>query len=392
MAQASREWFEKDYYKVLGVAEDATERDIQRAYRKLAKQYHPDANPGDKGAEEKFKEANTAHDVLSDPEKRKEYDEIRRLGPMAGAGFGGAPGAGGAGGGFGGSFRVDDLGDLLGGLFGRGRTARGRSGGGGGAAGAVRGDDLEAELHLDFDAAVHGATTTVSVVSDVTCHTCHGSGAAPGTSPVICPVCSGRGVVDDNQGFFSFSTPCRACRGTGMRVETPCPTCHGTGVERRPRNVKVRVPAGVQDGQRIRVAGRGAAGHNGGPAGDLYVVCRVGQHELFGRKGRDLTLTVPISFAEAALGATVTVPTLEKAVTLKVPAGTRSGRTFRVRGKGVAENGSKSAGDLLVTVEVAVPEHLSEAEREAVEKLAAAQLESPRSYLGKWIDGDQARA
>jgi len=392
MAQASREWFEKDYYKVLGVAEDATERDIQRAYRKLAKQYHPDANPGDKGAEEKFKEANTAHDVLSDPEKRKEYDEIRRLGPMAGAGFGGAPGAGGAGGGFGGSFRVDDLGDLLGGLFGRGRTTRGRSGGGGGAAGAVRGDDLEAELHLDFDAAVHGATTTVSVVSDVTCHTCHGSGAAPGTSPVICPVCSGRGVVDDNQGFFSFSTPCRACRGTGMRVETPCPTCHGTGVERRPRNVKVRVPAGVQDGQRIRVAGRGAAGHNGGPAGDLYVVCRVGQHELFGRKGRDLTLTVPISFAEAALGATVTVPTLEKAVTLKVPAVTRSGRTFRVRGKGVAENGSKSAGDQLVTVEVAVPEHLSEAEREAVEKLAAAQLESPRSYLGKWIDGDQARA
>jgi molecular chaperone DnaJ len=390
MAQASREWFEKDYYKVLGVAEDASERDIQRAYRKLAKQYHPDANPGDKAAEEKFKEANTAHDVLSDAEKRKEYDEIRRLGPMAGAGFGGAPGAGGAAGGFGGGFRVDDLGDLLGGLFNRGR-GRGR-GGAGGAAGAVRGDDLEAELHLDFDAAVHGATTTVSVVSDVTCHTCHGSGAAPGTSPVICPVCGGRGVVDDNQGFFSFSTPCRACRGTGMRVETPCPTCHATGVERRPRNVKVRVPAGVQDGQRIRVAGRGAAGHNGGPAGDLYVVCQVGQHELFGRKGRDLTLTVPITFAEAALGATVTVPTLTKAVTLKVPAGTRSGRTFRVRGKGVSGNGSGSPGDLLVTVEVAVPERLSEAEREAVEKLAAAQLESPRSYLGKWIDGDQTRA
>jgi molecular chaperone DnaJ len=389
MAQASREWFEKDYYKVLGVAEDASERDIQRAYRKLAKQYHPDANPGDKAAEEKFKEANTAHDVLSDAEKRKEYDEIRRLGPMAGAGFGGAPGAGGAAG-FGGTFRVDDLGDLLGGLFNRGR-GRGRAGAGG-TAGAVRGEDLEAELHLDFDAAVHGATTTVSVVSDVTCHTCHGSGAAPGTSPVICPVCGGRGVVDDNQGFFSFSTPCRACRGTGMRVETPCPTCHSTGVERRPRNVKVRVPAGVQDGQRIRVAGRGAAGHNGGPAGDLYVVCRVGQHELFGRKGRDLTLTVPITFAEAALGATVTVPTLTTAVTLKVPAGTRSGRTFRVRGKGVSGNGSGSPGDLLVTVEVAVPERLSDAEREAVEKLAAAQLESPRSYLGKWIDGDQARA
>jgi molecular chaperone DnaJ len=389
MAQASREWFEKDYYKVLGVAEDASERDIQRAYRKLAKQYHPDANPGDKAAEEKFKEANTAHDVLSDPEKRKEYDEIRRLGPMAGAGFGGAgPGAGG--GGFSGTFRMDDLGDLLGGLFGRGSGRRGRGGPGGAAASAVKGDDLEAELHLDFDAAVRGVTTTVSVVSDVTCHTCHGTGAAPGTSPVICPVCGGRGVVDDNQGFFSFSTPCRACRGTGMRVETPCPTCHGSGVERRPRNVKVRVPAGVQDGQRIRVAGRGAAGLNGGPAGDLYVVVRVSQHELFGRKGRDLTLTVPVTFAEATLGTTVTVPTLSKAVTLKVPAGTRSGRTFRVRGKGVAGNGSGAPGDLLVTVEVAVPDHLSEAEREAVEKLAAAQLESPRSYLGKWIDGTEA--
>jgi molecular chaperone DnaJ len=388
MAQASREWFEKDYYKVLGVAEDATERDIQRAYRKLAKQFHPDANPGDKAAEEKFKEANTAHDVLSDPEKRKEYDEIRRLGPMATFGAGGAGGGGAPGGGFGGNFRMDDLGDLLGGLFGRGGRGRGRAAAG--PAGAIKGDDLEAELHLDFDAAVRGVTTTVNVVSDVTCSTCHGTGAAPGTSPVICPVCAGRGVVDDNQGFFSFSTPCRACRGTGMRVETPCPTCHGTGVERRPRNVKVRVPAGVQDGQRIRVAGRGAAGHNGGPAGDLYVVCRVGQHELFGRRGRDLTLTVPITYAEAALGATVTVPTLAKSVTLKVPAGTRSGRTFRVRGKGVAGNGSGSAGDLLVTVEVAVPEHLSEAEREAVEKLAAAQLESPRSYLGKWIDGEQA--
>jgi molecular chaperone DnaJ len=391
MAQASREWFEKDYYKVLGVAEDASERDIQRAYRKLAKQYHPDANPGNREAEEKFKEANTAHDVLSDPEKRKEYDEIRRLGPMAGAGFGGPGGAGAPGGGFGGTFRVDDLGDLLGGLFNRG--GRGRGGRGSpGQAGAIKGDDLEAELHLDFDAAVHGVTTTVSVVSDVTCHTCHGTGAAPGTSPVICPVCSGRGVVDDNQGFFSFSTPCRACRGTGMRVETPCPTCQGTGVERRPRNVKVRVPAGVHDGQRIRVAGRGAAGQNGGPAGDLYVVVRVSHHELFGRRGRDLTLTVPITFAEAALGATVTVPTLAKAVTLKVPAGTKSGRTFRVRGKGVDANGSGTPGDLLVTVEVAVPDHLSEAEREAVEKLAAAQLESPRSYLGKWIDGDQARA
>jgi molecular chaperone DnaJ len=382
VAQATREWFEKDYYKVLGVSPDASERDIQRAYRKLAKQHHPDANPGDRQSEERFKEANAAHDVLSDPAKRKEYDEIRRMGPVPGA-FGG----GGDGGFGGGGFRVDDLGDLLGGLFGRG-GGRGRGGRSAGTAGPTRGDDLEAELHLDFDAAVHGATTTVSVVSDVACHTCHGSGAAPGTSPVICPVCGGRGVVDDNQGFFSFSTPCRACRGTGMRVETPCPTCHGTGLERRPRNVKVRVPPGVNDGQRIRVAGRGGAGHNGGPAGDLYVVCRVAPHELFGRKGRDLTLTVPITFPEAALGASVTVPTLTRTVTLRVPPGTRSGRTFRVRGKGVAGAGSAPAGDLLVTVEVVIPEQLSDDEREAVEKLAAASTESPRSYLGKWTDAE----
>jgi molecular chaperone DnaJ len=383
VTQATREWFEKDYYKILGVSADASERDIQRAYRKLAKQFHPDANPGDRQSEERFKEANTAHDVLSDAAKRQEYDEIRRAGPAAGMFGAGAP----AGGGFSGGFRVDDIGDLLGGLFGR-AGGRGRGRGGAASAAATRGDDLEAELHLDFEAAIHGATTSVSVVSDVSCHTCHGTGAAPGTSPVICPVCGGRGVVDDNQGFFSFSTPCRACRGTGMRVETPCPTCQGSGMERRPRTVKVRVPAGVDDGKRIRIAGRGGGGHNGGPPGDLYVVCRVSPHELFGRRGRDLTLTVPITFPEAALGATVTVPTLARAVTLRVPAGTRSGRTFRVRGKGVSSAGSAPAGDLLVTVEVTIPEHLSDEEREAVEKLAAASLESPRSYLGKWIDAE----
>jgi molecular chaperone DnaJ len=384
MAQASREWFEKDYYKVLGVKSDASEKDIQRAYRKLAKQNHPDANPGDKSAEERFKEISAAADVLSDPAKRKEYDEVRRMGPGVGA-FGGGRGPGDAGSTT--SFRVDDLGDLLGGLFGRGQgTRRGRAGTG--AVGPTRGDDLEAELHLDFDASIQGVTTSVGVISEVACHTCHGTGAAPGTSPVICSVCGGRGVVDDNQGFFSFSTPCRACRGTGMRVETPCPTCQGTGLERRPRTVKVRVPPGVEDGQRIRVAGRGGAGQNGGPSGDLYVVVHVSANELFGRKGRDLTLSVPVTFAEAALGTTVTVPTLAAPVTLKVPAGTKSGRTFRVRGKGVAAGGGLPAGDLLVTVEVSVPHPLSDAEREAIEKLAAATTESPRSYLEKWIHGE----
>jgi molecular chaperone DnaJ len=387
MAQASREWFEKDYYKILGVGPDAGDKDIQRAYRKLAKQYHPDAHPGDKQAEDRFKEISAANDVLSDPGRRKEYDEVRRMGPAPGMfGGGGASGPGP----YGSTFRVDDLGDLLGGLFGRGGGGgRTRTRGGQGTrVGPVKGDDLEAELHLDFEAAARGVTTSVSVVSDVACHTCHGTGAAPGTSPVICAVCGGRGVVDDNQGFFSFSTPCRACRGTGMRVETPCPTCSGTGIERRSRNVKVRIPAGVEDGQRIRIPGRGGAGHNGGPSGDLYVVCRVASHDLFGRKGRDLTLTVPITFAEAALGATVTVPTLSSPVTLRVPPGTKSGRTFRVRGKGSPSSSSSPAGDLLVTVDVAVPQQLTDAEREAVEKLAAASLESPRSYLEKWIRGE----
>jgi len=363
-----REWFEKDYYKVLGVPQSASEKEITRAYRKLAKQYHPDANPG---AEDRFKEISAAYDVLGDPARRKEYDDVRRLGPMA------APGGGAGSGGFGGggSFRIDDLGDLLGGLgglFNRGRASR--------PAGPRRGDDLEAQLHLSFQEAVEGVTTTVNVTSDASCATCHGTGAAPGTQPVICSGCGGRGVVDDNQGLFSFSQPCPVCRGTGMRVETPCPTCHGSGLERRPRQVKVRIPAGVDDGQRIRVKGRGGAGHNGGPAGDLYVVVRVAPHELFGRRGNDLTLTVPVSFHEAALGASVTVPTLEAPVTLRIPAGTRSGRTFRVKGRGVPA--ATGTGDLLVTVEVAVPEQLSDAQREAVEAFAAASTDSPRRHLG----------
>jgi len=358
-----REWFEKDYYKILGVSPTATDKELARAYRRLAKQYHPDANPG---SEERFKEVSAAYDVVGDPARRKEYDEVRRLGPVS-AGFG-APRGGGTT-----TFRVDDLGDLLGGLFGRARGPRA-------PAGPRRGDDLEATLHLSFVDAIEGVTTTVNVTSDAACSTCHGSGAAPGTSPVICPTCGGRGVRDENQGLFSFSSPCPDCGGTGMRVETPCRTCQGSGVERRPRQVKVRVPPGVEDGQRIRLKARGGVGHNGGPPGDLFVTVRVAAHELFGRKGHDLTLPVPVTFAEAALGATVKVPTLDGPVTLRVPAGTRAGRTFRVKGRGVPHD--RGAGDLLVTVEVAVPSRLTEAQREAVEAFAAATQESPRTHLG----------
>ena len=312
---AQREWFEKDYYKVLGVPETATEKEITSAYRTLAKKLHPDANPG---AEDQFKDVSAAYDVLGDPAKRKEYDEVRRLGPGT-AGFGG---------GFPGGFRVDDVGDLFGNLFGR---ARGR--GATRPAGPRRGDDLEAELHLSFEDAINGVTTAVHLTSDAPCRTCSGTGSAPGTSPVICSQCGGRGVVDDNQGMFSFSSACRACGGSGMRIESPCASCKGSGAERRPREVKVRVPAGVNDAHRLRLKGRGGMGHSGGPPGDLFVTVRVGQHPIFGRKGKNLTITVPVTFPEAALGATIKVPTLDDPVSLRIPAGTRTGKTFRVRGR-----------------------------------------------------------
>ncbi len=361
---AQREWFEKDYYKVLGVPRGATDKDIARAYRKLAKQYHPDANPG---SEERFKEISAAYDVLGDPAKRKEYDEVRSLAEngFAGNPFAQAGGAGGASGFT--NFRVEDLGDLLGNIFGRGR--RGRAGAATNA--PQRGQDLEAELYLSFSDAIKGATTTVNVTSEVPCTTCGGSGAAPGSAPVACSVCAGRGVVNENQGMFSFSHPCVACSGTGVRVEVPCPACGGRGTERRPRQVKVRVPAGVEDGQRIRVKGRGGAGRQGAPPGDLYVVVHIARHPVFGRKGKDLTVKVPITFAEAVLGATVSVPTLGgKPVNVKVPPGTSSGRVFRVPGQGVQVPGKP--GDLLVTFEVDVPSKVSSEERRAIEALSKA--------------------
>jgi molecular chaperone DnaJ len=371
-----REWFEKDYYAILGVPETASAKEVKSAYRKLSRQFHPDANAGDPAAEERFKEISAAYDVIGDEERRKEYDEVRRMGPVGGfGGGGGAPG-----GGF--TFTTDnlgDLGDLFGNLFNRGR-GRGRNRAGS-TIGPQRGADLESELQVSFEGAVQGVTTTINITSDVACHTCHGTGAKPGTMPHQCPLCGGRGIIDDNQGFFSFSQPCPQCGGTGVLIEEPCPTCHGSGTELRARQVKVRIPAGVQDGQRIRVKGRGGPGRNGGPNGDLYVIAKVEAHPLFGRRDNDLTVAVPITFAEAALGAEVKVPTLEGApVTIKVPPGTRSGRTFRVKGRGVPV--PKHPGDLLVTVEVAVPAKLSADERKAVEALAEASTESPRAHLG----------
>lgn len=359
---AQREWFEKDYYKVLGVASDATPKEITKAYRKLARENHPDANPGNDAAEERFKEISSAYDVVGDAERRKEYDEVRRLGPMAGG-----PGGGFGPGGF--SFDVGDagLGDLLGGLFGgANRGPRGRTGRG---AGPQRGTDVEATLSLSFEDAATGLETTLHLTADAECSTCAGSGARPGTTPKTCATCQGRGVTADNQGPFSFSSPCRTCGGAGRIIEYPCSTCRGSGIERRPREVKVRIPAGVAAGQRIRIKGRGAPGRNGGPAGDLFVECHVEPHRIFGRDGENLTVRVPITYPTAALGGEIDVPVLSGGtVKLRIKPGTQPGSRHRVKGRGITTH--RHSGDLIVTVDVVVPTTLTDAERSVIEQLA----------------------
>jgi molecular chaperone DnaJ len=367
-----REWFEKDYYKVLGVDEGASAKDITKAYRKLARELHPDKNPGDAAAEERFKEVSGAYDVLGNEERRAEYDEVRRMGPMAGMGGTRAPGGRG---GF--TFNIGDmqdggLGDILGSMFGRG--ARGGPSG----VGPRRGADLETSLTIEFADAARGLTTALHLTTDATCSTCGGSGARPGTSPRVCSNCGGRGVIDDNQGMFSFSSPCPVCQGQGSVIDDPCPTCRGSGIEKRPREVKTRLPAGVRDGQTIRIKGRGAPGRNGGPSGDLLVHITVKPHERFGRKGDDLTVTVPVTFAEAALGGDIDVPTLDDArVTLRLKPGTQSGSRHRVRGKGIETK--RHTGDLIVTVHVDVPRDLTDEQRDAIEALARTTTISPRT-------------
>jgi molecular chaperone DnaJ len=277
------------------------------------------------------------------------------------------------------------LGDLFGGLFGGGRGAGTRPGRGT-APGASRGADVETEVTLDFPEAVQGVTVPLQLASPAACRTCGGNGARPGTAPRQCPACLGTGLITRNQGAFAFSEPCRECRGTGSVIEDPCPDCRGTGVTTQTRTITVKIPAGVADGQRIRLAGKGVPGDRGGPAGDLFVRVHVRQHELFGRKGDDLTLALPVTFPEAALGTTVRVPTMDGTVTLKIPAGTASGRTFRVRGRGVPKR-TGGAGDLLVTAEVSVPKNLPAEAREALEKYAAAQPDDPRPQVTAVVDG-----
>jgi len=373
------DWAQKDFYAELGVKKDATAAEIKKAYRKLARANHPDSNPGDTSKHDKFKAVAEAYDVVGDAEKRKKYDEMRELygsgGFRGGSGGGGGGfnlddllrdrgGAGGAGGGIG-----DMFGDLFGG-FGRGRTQS--------SARPQKGSDVETTATIGFNEAVDGVTISLRLTSDAPCPDCSGTGGKPGTKPRICPECEGAGfVVNTVGGAFSLNETCPKCGGRQLIYDEPCPTCHGSGHGLSARSIQARIPAGVKDGQRIRLRGKGAAGVNGGPPGDLFVTVQVSKHRLFGRKGDNLTLDVPVSFDEAALGAEIKVPTLGGApVTLKVPAGTPNGRTFRVRGKGARKKDGTN-GDLLVTVQVQVPAQLDAASREAVEAYRTAMSGKP---------------
>ncbi|MGW3623864.1 molecular chaperone DnaJ [Streptomyces sp. NPDC000880] len=390
---STKDFVEKDYYKVLGVPKDATEAEIKKAYRKLAREYHPDANKGDVKAEERFKEISEANDILGDPKRRKEYDEARAL--FGNGGFR-APGSGGPGG----SFNFD-LGDLFGGAQG-GPQGQGGAGGFGGGLGDVfgglfnrgagtgtgtrtqprRGQDIESEVTLSFTEAVDGATVPLRMSSSAACKACSGTGDKNGT-PRVCSTCLGTGQVSrGGSGSFSLTDPCVDCKGRGLIAQDPCDVCKGSGRARSSRTMQVRIPAGVSDSQRIRLRGKGAPGERGGPAGDLYVVVHVDPHPVFGRKGDNLTVTVPVTYTEAALGGEVKVPTLGgPPVTLKLPAGTPNGRTMRARGKGaLRKDGTR--GDLLVTVEVAVPKELSDKAKEALEAYREATAdEDPRAEL-----------
>mgnify|MGYP001027684043 CR=1 FL=1 len=380
---AQREWVEKDFYKELGVSSDASEKEIKSAYRKLASELHPDRNPNNPAAADRFKAVSEAYSVLSDEAKRKEYDETRRL--FAGGGFGrrfnGGGGFGGGNfdrfstGGDGNEFNLNDLfgqagqagganiGDLFGGLFGRGaqqRPSRPR-----------RGNDLETDSELSFLEATKGVEMPLRLTSAAPCTNCHGSGARPGTSPRVCVSCNGSGVISSNQGAFGFSEPCTDCRGSGSIIEHPCSECKGTGRAARTRTINVRIPPGVEDGLR------------GAPSGDLYVTVRVRPDKVFGRDGDDLTVTIPVSFSELALGTTLSVPTLDGKVGVRVPKGTADGRILRVRGRGVPKRGGGS-GDLLVTVKVAVPPNLEGPAQEALEAYAAAEQSSGFDPRAGW--------
>ena len=351
----------KDLYETLGVGKGASQDEIKKAYRKLARRYHPDANPGDASAEERFKEVQAAYDVLSDSDKRKQYD---RFGSANGRG----PGAGGVN--FEGFDFADlgDLGDIFGGLFGSRGAGRARQQ----PQRGQRGGDLEVEVRLSFEDSLKGVETTIPVELETACRECSGSGAKPGTAAVLCPECKGRGVVSESQGLFALSQPCPRCRGNGTIIEDPCPRCRGTGRERRTKRYTVRIPAGVKDGSRIKLRGKGEAGYGGAEAGDLYVVTRVTASSVYTRRGDDLVVDVPVSYPEAALGAQVEVPTPDAPVTVKVKPGTTDGTLLRVKGKGAPKLKGSGRGDVLARVKLTVPKKLTKKQRELMEELRKA--------------------
>src|SRR3954469_8128962 len=370
----------QDLYKTLGVDKKASQDDIKKAYRKLARKYHPDRNPGDAQAEERFKEVQAAYDVLGDADKRKQYDR----GPLFG--FGGSGPAGSAGGGFaGGGFDAGGFGDILSALFGQ-ATGRTRGGGAGrartgGGPRPERGRDLEAEVSISFDQAVDGTQVPLSVPTSTPCTTCRGTGAKPGTSPVVCPRCQGRGVENQGQGLFSIATPCSRCGGSGVVIEDPCATCHGNGAVRTVKKYRVNIPAGVRDGARARRAGKGEPGRHGGDAGDLFVITRVLESPVFARKGDHLEVEVPLTIPEAIRGAEVEVPTLHGRKRLRVPAGTKHGTIQRLRGEGPPRLGSNSRGDIHYRFVIDVPATLSAEQSEAVEKLSQVMNGNPQAKL-----------
>jgi len=351
-------------YETLGVPKNASQDEIKKAYRKLARKYHPDTNAGDKGAEERFKEVQHAYDVLSDADKRKQYDSFG----SANGRFGGAPG--GVNVDFG-SFDIGDLGDLFGGLFGGG-AGRGASRGAGRAQ-PHRGADIEAEVHLSFEDSLQGVEAKVPVEVTTACSECAGTGAKPGTVPVICPQCNGRGVITESQGLFALSQPCPRCRGNGTVIEQPCPKCKGSGRERRLKTYTVKIKPGVKDGTKIRLKGKGEAGVAGGPAGDLIVVTRVAASPVYERRGDDLVVNVSVSYPTATLGGSVEVPTPEGAVSLKIPAGSEDGKLLRIKGRGAPKLSGNGKGDVLARVRIQVPKRVNKKEKELLEELRRAE-------------------
>lgn len=366
----------RDYYEVLGVARNASETELKKAYRSAAHKFHPDRNPDDKASEDKFKEAKEAYEVLSDSQKRAAYDQFGHAGvdPSAAAGRGHGGGA---------SF-TDIFGDVFGDIFG-GAGGGGRSGGGGQR--VYRGSDLRYDLEVNLDEAVQGTTVTIKVPTLVTCDTCSGSGSKKGTSPVACATCGGLGQVRMQQGFFSLQQTCPRCHGTGKMIKDPCGSCHGEGRVKKTKTLSVKVPAGVDNGDRIRLAGEGEAGEWGGPAGDLYVQIHVRPHHIFTREGTNLYCEVPISFVTATLGGELDVPTLDGRVKLKIPAETQSGRLFRLRGKGVKSVRGGEIGDLICRVEIETPVNLTERQKELLREFETATEDKHTPRANSWLGG-----